>query len=486
MYSARNLVQQRARSIVRSQLQSGVRQFHATPCSAALSKFLFPAMSPTMTEGGIASWKKKEGESFQPGDVLLEIETDKATMDVEAQDEGVLGKILSGDGSKAVQVGTPVAILGEEGDDFSESAINALVSESSEAPKEEPKKEESKKDEAPKQEQKKEEPKKQDAPAKKSGGLELASDRPVILATPMAKRLALEQGVPLAQIKGTGPEGRILKEDVEKFKASSPAASSSASPAQQAAAPAAGAGASYTDVPASNMRKVIASRLTESKQTIPHYYLTVEVQMDRVNKLRAAFNTAAKSADAAGAQKDGVKAGVKLSVNDFIVKASALALQDVPEANSGWHGDFIRQYNTQDICVAVSTPTGLITPIVADAGRKGLATISSQAKELAGRARDGKLKPEEYQGGSFTISNLGMMGVDSFTAIINPPQSCILAIGGTEKKLVLDAASEKGFKEVTVVKATLSCDHRVVDGAVGARWLKAFKSYLESPLSFML
>ncbi|GAA5944407.1 uncharacterized protein JCM15063_000945 [Sporobolomyces koalae] len=479
MYAARNLIQQRARQCARVQVQAGLRQFHASPASAALSKFLFPAMSPTMTEGGIASWKKKEGESFQPGDVLLEIETDKATMDVEAQDEGILGKILAGDGSKTVQVGSPVAILGEEGDDFSESAINALVAESSEAPKKEEAKEEKPKEEPKKEESKKEEPKKETP--KKSGGLELSTDRPVILATPMAKRLALEQGVPLAQVKGTGPEGRILKEDVEKFKSSS--ASASAAPAQASAAPAA---AQYVDTPASNMRKVIASRLTESKSTIPHYYLTVEVNMDRVNKLRQAFNTAAKSADAAGAQKDGVKAGVKLSVNDFIVKASALALQDVPEANSGWHGDFIRQYTTQDICVAVSTPTGLITPIVADAGRKGLASISAQAKELASRARDGKLKPEEYQGGSFTISNLGMMGIDSFTAIINPPQSCILAIGGTEKKLVLDASSEKGFKEVSVMKATLSCDHRVVDGAVGARWLKAFKSYLESPLSFML
>ncbi|GAA5831806.1 hypothetical protein JCM5353_006173 [Sporobolomyces roseus] len=483
MYSARNLIQQRARQCARVRVQTGLRQFHASPSSAALTKFLFPAMSPTMTEGGIASWKKKEGESFAPGDVLLEIETDKATMDVEAQDEGILGKILAGDGSKAVQVGSPVAILGEEGDDFSESAINALVAESAEeAPKKEEAKEEKPKEEPKKEESKKEEPKKESAP-KKSGGLELSSDRPVILATPMAKRLALEQGVPLSKVKGTGPEGRILKEDVEKFKSSSPS-SSAPTPAQASASPAAGAGAQYVDTPASNMRKVIASRLTESKSTIPHYYLTVEVNMDRVNKLRAAFNTAAKSAD--GAQKEGVKAGVKLSVNDFIVKASALALQDVPEANSGWHGDFIRQYSTQDICVAVSTPTGLITPIVADAGRKGLATISAQAKELAGKARDGKLKPEEYQGGSFTISNLGMMGIDSFTAIINPPQSCILAIGGTEKKLVLDASAEKGFKEVSVMKATLSCDHRVIDGAVGARWLKAFKSYLESPLSFML
>ncbi|GAA5894565.1 hypothetical protein JCM8208_006274 [Rhodotorula glutinis] len=488
----RNLLAQRARSLARTY---AVRQFHASPAPFALQKFLFPAMSPTMTEGGIASWKVKEGDSFAPGDVLLEIETDKATMDVEAQDEGVLGKILVGDGSKAVQVGSPVAVIGEEGDDFSEKALQEVLKEDVSTadadvaqPKEETKqdKPEAKKDDEPKKSDDKPAPKK-DAP-KKESSLELSADRPVILATPMAKRLALEQGVPLAQVKGTGPEGRILKEDVEKFAASKP--SSSAAPAGPAAAakasPSAGAGAGYVDTPVTGMRRVIAQRLTESKATTPHYYLTVEVNMDRVNKLREAFNTAAKSADTAGATKDGVKAGVKLSVNDFIVKASALALQDVPEANSGWHGEFIRQYETQDVCVAVSTPTGLITPIVADAGRKGLATISAQAKQLAAKARDGKLKPEEYQGGSFTISNLGMMGVESFTAIINPPQSCILAIGATDKKLVVDPSSDKGFKEVSVMKATLSCDHRVVDGAVGARWLKAFKSYLESPLSFML
>ncbi|GAA5866453.1 hypothetical protein JCM3774_004689 [Rhodotorula dairenensis] len=488
----RSLIAQRARAIARTQ---AVRQFHASPASAALTKFLFPAMSPTMTEGGIAQWKVKEGDSFAPGDVLLEIETDKATMDVEAQDEGVLGKILVGDGSKAVQVGSAVAILGEEGDDFSESAIKALVDEATPSqsgePKEESKQDKSeskKEEEQPKkveEQPKKSEPKQDDG---KKGGLELSSDRPVILASPMAKRLALEQGVPLAQVKGTGPGGRITKEDVEKFKASAPAAAAAGPAAAAKASPAAGAGAAYVDTPVSNMRRVIAGRLTESKSSTPHYYLTVEVNMDRVSKLREAFNTAAKAADAAGAgaAKDGVKGGVKLSVNDFIVKASALALQDVPEVNSGWHGDFIRQYETQDVCMAVATPNGLITPIIADAGRKGLATISSQAKLLAGKARDGKLKPEEYQGGSFTISNLGMMGIDSFTAIINPPQSCILAIGATEKKLVVDPTAEKGFKEVNVMKATLSCDHRVVDGAVGARWMKAFKSYLESPLSFML
>lgn len=337
-------------------------------------------------------------------------------------------------------------------------------------------------------------------------------------ASPMAKRLALEAGIPLSALKGTGPGGRIVKIDVESYTppAPAPVAAAAPPPATPAAAKSASAPstsstststAAYTDTPVTNMRRTIATRLTDSKSGTPHYYLTVEVNMDRVMKLRALFNGAAKAAEVAGGLKDGVKGGVKLSVNDFIVKASALALQDVPEANSGWHGEFVRQlvvftchrskliktyrrfsislvfsYHTQDISIAVATPNGLITPIVRNVGAKGLATVSSETKALALKARDGKLKPEEYQGGSFTISNLGMMGIESFTAIINPPQSCILAIGATEKKLILDEESEKGFKEINVMKATMSCDHRVVDGAVGAKWMKAFKSYLEVSL----
>ncbi|KAK4057815.1 hypothetical protein OIO90_001034 [Microbotryomycetes sp. JL221] len=453
-------------------------------------------MSPTMTEGGISSWKKKEGETFTAGDVLLEMETDKATMDVEAQDDGVLIKIVIGDGSKSVQVGSVAAIIGEEGDEASEDAIKALLAEGGDEskasqPKEEskPKEQPTKKDEGQKPDVAVEAPTDKSTSSSSSSGssMSLSSDRPVILASPLAKRLALEQGIPLAQIKGSGPGGRILKTDVEKYKpaaatASAPAASSSAS--STAAAP---AGAAYTDTPVSNMRRVIANRLTESKVQNAHFYLTTEIQMDRVDKLREVFNQAAKQAEQSGkGVKDGVKTGTKLSVTDFIVKAAALALQDVPEVNSGWHGDFIRQYHTQDVCVAVATPTGLITPIVRNAGAKGLATLSSEAKSLVKKAREGKLKPEEYQGGSFTVSNLGMMDVHQFTAIINPPQSCILALGATEKKLVLDPESEKGFKEVSVMKATLSSDHRVVDGAVAAAWAKAFKSYLESPLSLML
>ncbi|KAM0789013.1 hypothetical protein ACM66B_003080 [Microbotryomycetes sp. NB124-2] len=485
----------RARASLRSAAVAQ-RYFSSSRQHAALSKFLFPAMSPTMTEGGISAWKKKEGETFTAGDVLLEMETDKATMDVEAQDDGVLIKIVVPDGTKAVQVGTVAAIIGEEGDEASEDAIKSLLAEGGDKDKASAPKEEAKPKEQP---QGKDQGQKPDAAVKapESGssssssssssgsGLQLSSDRPVILASPLAKRLALEQGIPLAQIKGSGPGGRILKADVESYKpaaASAPASSASAS----ASAPAGAAAAAYTDTPVSNMRRVIANRLTESKTTSAHFYLTTEINMERVNKLREVFNQAAKQAEAAGGVKDGVKTGTKLSVTDFIVKAAALALQDVPEVNSGWHGDFIRQYHTADICVAVATPTGLITPIVKNAGAKGLATLSSEAKALVKKARDGKLKPEEYQGGSFTVSNLGMMDVHSFTAIINPPQSCILALGATEKKLVLDPESEKGFKEVSVMKATLSSDHRVVDGAVAAAWAKAFKSYMESPLSLML
>lgn len=317
----------------------------------------------------------------------------------------------------------------------------------------------------PKEEKKPEakEEKKEAAPKKKSEPI--GGDMPHFFASPIARKIALERGIPLGQVKGTGPEGRITKEDVEKFKGGAPAAAG----ASAAAAPA----AEYVDEPTSNMRKVIGKRLSESKQQIPHYYLTVEINMDRLMKLRSVFNKASEGKS-------------KLSVNDFIVKAAALALGDVPEANSAWLGDQIRTYKNADICVAVATPTGLITPIVKDAGHKGLATISAETKALAAKARDGKLKPEEYQGGSFTISNLGMFGIDHFTAIINPPQSCILAVGATTPKLVPAPEDPKGFKTINAMNVTLSSDHRTVDGAVGSKWLNAFKGYLENPLTFML
>jgi len=429
-----------------------------------LSRFNMPAMSPTMSEGGIASWKIKEGETFSTGDVLLEIETDKATIDVEAQDEGILAKIIAPDGAKGVQVGAAIAIVGEEGDDISGAAELAEKAKS-DTPKEEPKKEE-KAPEPPKQESS--QPKAEEKPAPSAQKAELAAGAP-IFASPIAKKIALEKGIPLSKVKGTGPNGRIIRADVENFK---PEAAASAT----STAAATGPSADYVDTPVSNMRKTIGTRLTQSKQEIPHYYLTVEINMDKVLKLREVFNTTLAEKDKAA----------KLSVNDFIVKAVSCALSDVPEANSAWLGDVIRTYKKADICVAVATPTGLITPIIKDVGSKGLASISSEAKALAKKARDGKLQPAEYQGGTFTISNLGMMGIDHFTAIINPPQSCILAVGTTQPKLVPAPETEHGFKTINSMKVTMSSDHRTVDGAVGAKWLQAFKGYLENPLTFML
>lgn len=454
-----------------------------------------------MTEGGIAQWKVKEGDSFAAGDVLIEIETDKATIDVEAQDDGIMAKIISQDGAKGIAVGTPIAIIGEEGDDL--SGADALAAEggsSSSSSESAPKKEDASAP-APKEAK---EPSSESEGSGKSGASatpalgtpadvtnygsnnagtegqkapELGGDRPKFFASPLARKLALERGVPLGEIKGSGPEGRIVKDDVEKYKGGSSSSAAATTPTSGVTAtpgkPAPAAPAEYEDIPVSNMRRTIGKRLTESKQQLPHYYLTVEVNMDRVAKLRELFNKAGEGK-------------TKLSVNDFIVKAAALALAEVPEANSAWLGETIRQYKKADICVAVATPNGLITPIIKDVGAKGLASISAETKALASKARDGKLKPEEYQGGSFTISNLGMFGVDNFTAIINPPQSCILAIGKTSTKLELAPEDPKGFKAVQVMKATLSSDHRTVDGAVGAKWLKAFKDYLEQPLTFML
>ncbi|KAG0708984.1 pyruvate dehydrogenase [Suillus ampliporus] len=437
------------------------RQMHISARRHALTKFSMPAMSPTMTEGGIASWKKAEGETFTAGDVLLEIETDKATIDVEAQDDGILAKIIAPDGSKNVAVGSPIAIMAEEGDDLSGAA--QMASEPSSTPPPPPKEESTpqppKAEEAPK-------------PAPSQAKPELAKGER-IFASPIAKKIALERGIPLAQVKGTGPEGRIIRDDIEKYQP--PAAAASA----VAAASSVGSAASlpeYTDTPVSNMRRVIGSRLTQSKQELPHYYLTVQINMDKTMKLREVFNKTLGDKDKAA----------KLSVNDFILKAVACALNDVPEANSAWLGEVIRQYKKADISVAVATPTGLITPIVKDVGSKGLATISSEAKALAKKARDGKLAPQEYQGGTFTVSNLGMYDIEHFTAIINPPQSCILAVGSTKPTIVPAPEEERGFKTVNMMKVTLSSDHRTVDGAVGARWMTAFKGYLENPLTFML
>ncbi|KAF9182943.1 pyruvate dehydrogenase complex dihydrolipoamide acetyltransferase component (E2) [Haplosporangium sp. Z 27] len=389
-------------------------------------------------------------------------------MDFECQEEGFLAKILAEGGSKEVNVSQPIAILVEDKDDVEKFADFTAADASSGAPpkKEEPEKSESKKEEAPKKE---EASKKEEAPKDTTNATPSRSDAERVFASPIAKKIANEKNISLGDVKGSGPNGRIVKADVESYTPSPKSAS--ASTAKAASAPAAPAGAAYTDIPLSNMRKIIAQRLSESKQSIPHYYVTVEMEMDKVLKLREVLNKASEDK-------------YKLSVNDFIVKASALALKDVPEANSSWMNDSIRQYHSADICVATSTPTGLITPIVASAETKGLATISNQVKDLATRARAGKLAPQEYQGGTFTISNMGMYGVKHFTAIINPPQSCILAVGASEKRVV--PAEDGEFRTANVMAVTLSSDHRTVDGAVAATFLKAFKGYIENPLKMLL
>lgn len=386
-----------------------------------------------------------------------------------------------------MQVNSLIAVIGEEGDDISGADALASEAEKEAPPKKEeespppPKKEESKSEEPPKKEEEKSSPKPEETETMSSSSSESSGDR--IFASPLARRLAQEKGIPLNQIKGSGPNGRIVKADVDSYKAPSPATTSSSKKESSSASASASAPAesssSYTDSPTSNMRKVIASRLTESKQQIPHYYVSIDIEMDKVMRLRQLFNEASEAkagGDAAKAKE------AKLSVGDFITKAAAVALQQVPEVNAAWHGDFIRQHNTADISIAVSTPTGLITPIVKNVGGIGLATISSTTKSLAAKARQGKLQPQEYQGGSFTISNMGMFGVTHFTAIINQPQSAILAIAGTEARIVVDESDEKGWRKANIMQATISADHRVIDGATAARWMKAFKEALENPL----
>lgn len=384
-------------------------------------------------------------------------------------------------------VNSVIAITGEEGDDL--SGADALAKEAEQefasasagdkgAKGDEGKKEEKK--ETKKEEAKKPEPPKKDAPPKQPSQESQPSeigDLPRVFATPIARNLAQARGIPLAKVQGSGPGGRIVKEDIEKY---APEAAGGAAVAPTAST---GGDPAYTDTPLSNMRRTIASRLTESTQTVPHYYVSIDVEMDKVLQLREAFNRA--SVESAKGDAEKAKAA-KLSVNDFIFKAAAIALKKVPSVNSAWHGEFIREYHVQDISMAVSTPNGLITPIVRNVGAIGLAEISAKSKALAKKARDGKLKPEEYQGGTFTISNMGMMGTTHFTAIINPPQSAILALGTTTERLVPDEDAERGFRTVQVMQATISSDHRVSDGAASARFMQAFKAALENPLSFML
>ena len=426
-----------------------------------------PALSPTMTEGTLARWLIKEGDSVSAGDIIAEIETDKATMEVEAVDEGSVGQLLVPEGTEGVPVNQPIALLLEEGEDAASLAnFQAPAAVSTEAPAAAVPSPSPAVSVAPAPAT--------PAPAPVSAPSAESGER--IFASPLARRMAEKAGLDLAAIQGTGPRGRIVKADIESVL--SGATVQTAQPPQ--AAPAETAAPLPTTlalpvgeselIPHTNMRKVIARRLLESKQTVPHFYLTVDCEIDRLLAMRKELN-----------DRDG--ADYKISVNDFVIRAVALALGKTPDANASWSEEGMVRYGSVDISVAVAIDAGLITPIIRNADHKGLARISAEMKDLALRAREGKLMPEEYQGGTFSISNLGMFGVREFSAIINPPQSAILAVGaGEQRPVVKDGA----LSIATVMSCTLSCDHRVVDGALGAQLLGVFKNFIEDPMTMLL
>ncbi|MCY1127216.1 pyruvate dehydrogenase complex dihydrolipoamide acetyltransferase [Frigidibacter sp. RF13] len=432
-------------------------------------EILMPALSPTMEEGTLAKWLKKEGDTVKSGDIIAEIETDKATMEFEAVDEGTLGKILIAEGTQGVKVNTPIAVLVEEGEAVPAASAPAAAPVAA-APAAAP----------------------VAAVAPAAVAAAPAPAAPVkagarVIASPLARRLAKEKGVDLTAIAGSGPHGRIIKADVEKAvpgakPAAAPAAT--AAPAPAAAVPAAMPtgpatatvlkmyeGRTFTEVTLDGMRRTIAARLTEAKQTIPHFYLRREVQLDALMAFREQLNKGLEAR------------GVKLSVNDFVIKACAVALQAVPDANAVWAGDRILKLKPSDVAVAVAVEGGLFTPVLKDAEAKSLSALSAEMKDLATRAKTKKLAPHEYQGGSFAISNLGMFGVDNFDAVINPPHGAILAVGAGVKKPVVKADGTIGV--ATVMSMTLSVDHRVIDGALGAELLKQIVNNLENPIAML-
>jgi pyruvate dehydrogenase E2 component (dihydrolipoamide acetyltransferase) len=421
------------------------------------TQILMPALSPTMTEGKLGKWLKKEGDKVKSGDIIAEIETDKATMEFEAVDEGTIGKILVAEGTEGVAVNAPIAVLLAAGENASAiasmpaaapapakpaapaAAVPAPVQAAAPAPKPAAA--------AP-----------MPAPAAPTGGR--------VFASPLARRVAREAGIDIARLTGSGPHGRIILVDVEKAKAGGV-------PAARPGITAPAGGPAYREIPLNNFRKVVARRLTEAKQTVPHFYLTIDTAIDKLLALRAEVNASLAAQ----------KSEAKVSVNDFVIKAVALALRKVPAANASFTETAIREYTDVDVSVAVATPNGLITPIVRHADQKSLVQISTEMKGLAARARDNKLKPEEFQGGTFSISNLGMYGIKQFEAIINPPQGCILAVGAGEQRPVV---KDGKIEIATLMTCTLSVDHRVVDGAVGAEFLQAFKPLIEDPLALLL
>lgn len=445
-----------------------------------------PALSPTMSEGKIISWTAKVGDKVVAGEVFCEVETDKATVAYESQDDGYLAKILVAAETEGVPVGKPIGIVVDEAEDVAAFANYVLEGGSAPTPAAEaPKKEDPVPATPPPREPSIKFTHTQKTPTPPTPSPVPTGGR--IIASPFAKTIAAENGVDLRGVVGTGPGGRIVAEDVRK------AISVGVTPVPVATmatptTPISSTGVPYvhvfpvpprtepgtsSDEPLSAMRKIIAQRLTESKMSIPHYYVSVDCELDGMMKIRSGLNKVLE------------KQGAKLSVNDFIIKASAYALQQVPEANSMWQGTSIKKNSFVDISVAVDTGAGLITPIVRGCESKGLLQISTDVKQLVAKSKENKLLPTDYQGGTFTISNMGMMGVKSFTAIINPPQSCILAVSSAEKVLK-PADNERGFRTATVMNVTLSSDHRVVDGAVAAKWCNAFKTAMENPEILML
>lgn len=425
-------------------------------------EILMPALSPTMTEGNLAKWTVKEGDKIKSGQVIAEIETDKATMEVEAVDEGVVGKIMVAAGTEGVKVNELIALLLEDGEDKKVLAEY----EKSRKPEAAPAKQGNEELKNGRNEEKKEGNKISSEP---SSIPQFSNSSIRQFASPLAKRVAANEGIDIRMVSGTGPHGRVVKDDVLKAVASGGTGGKGRVMRNAT---------EFTKIPNNNMRKVIARRLTESKQTVPHFYLTVECELDKLLEIRKEINFDAEAT--AGKDK---KPAYKLSVNDFIIKATALALKKVPTANASWSDEAILQYNNVDISVAVAIDGGLITPIVKNADQKNVVTISNEMKDLAARAKTGKLAPEEFQGGGFSISNLGMFGVKQFAAIVNPPQGCILAVGAGEDRAVV----RHGKIEIrNIVDLTLSVDHRVVDGAVGAQFLAALKHYIESPSLMLL
>ena len=417
-------------------------------------KILMPALSPTMTEGNLVKWHKKEGDTVSSGDVVAEIETDKATMEVESADEGTLGRILIKEGTKAVKVNSVIGLLLEEGEDKAELDKVEIEDPAVQAPE--------KSEEEPKAEVAKTEPKVAPAPTPMP-----AAPTPVVqtgkrvFASPLAKRLAREKGFDIGQIPGSGPNGRVVKKDVLSFTGGSRSGVVSRMTPEQSVNP------------ISTMREVIAKRLLESKQQVPHFYLSMDFNLDKLLEMRADVNSSASKENPE----------FKISVNDLVTKAVAMSLQKHPSVNSAWNSDSIIQYNNVDISIAVAIPDGLITPIVKNADQKSIFDISREIKELVGKAKSSSLAPEEFQGGGITISNLGMYGINSFSGIINPPQSSILAIGaGIEKPVV----SNGKFKSSTVMTITMACDHRVIDGAVAALFLNTLKEYIEKPSRLLI